>query len=491
MHPFDEMKTWVGFTETDAARLRTLHPVAAPRLAELSEVFYGRILANEDARRVFVDDQQVERLKKTLQAWAAELLLGPHDLAYYERRQRIGQRHVEVGLASRYMFLAMSVYRERLCDIAHQNFGLEEGHDLCESIGKICDLDLAIMTSTYVRGREVRQLETLQEIVVSHLQTTAIVLDERGRVVAATPTAAPLLSVDDPMGLAWEAAFNQTFLQAQSIGHIIGEAIEGRTTTALPRVGLKSDLGERHYRVWIVPLAHAHARVLVQVDDITDSINAEARAIRAESLAQIGALSAAVAHELRNPLAGISGAIQVIARTMPADDRRKPIMEKVEQQVRRLDALVNDLLAFARPTTPDLGRVDLADAGRIVADLVSREAPTCRLSVEGAGVARADSQLVQQILLNLVQNAVQAQEGNGLVMLRVGPAHVDVADDGPGVAESEREKIFAPFFTTRAKGTGLGLAICRKYAQAMGGSVEVVPGPLKGACFRLSLGEAS
>ena len=166
-------------------------------------------------------------------------------------------------------------------------------------------------------------------------------------------------------------------------------------------------------------------------------------------------------------------------------------MDKVEQQVRRLDALVTDLLDFARPVQPKSVTLDLAEAARGVCDGVLREHPALRLRVEGRGEALADSNFVHQVLLNLVLNAAQATEGQGQVRLAVADGWILVSDDGPGISPEAAEKLFQPFYTTRTRGTGLGLAICRKLVGAMGGSIGVATGPLKGAAFLVELPPAT
>ena len=483
MHPFDEMKRWVGFSEADQATLRSLWGVVEPRLDHVTTRFYDQVLASPGAAAVLEDAAQIERLRVTLRVWVQELLLGPWDLAYYARRERIGRVHVEVGLAHRYMFTAMNVMRQTLVDIA-QAAGRS---DADAAIARVCDMDLAIMTGTYMERREERQLSTLQELIVSRLPVTVLLLDPEGRVSAATRPGMRLFGEGDLTGRPWQDALPTTLLEAADLPAQVARALATGREIALPRVDTLVDGQPRNFKIAIVPLEHPNARAMLHVEELTEAIVAESRLARAESLAQLGALSAAVAHELRNPLAGISGAIQVIAASLPADDRRKPIMEKVEQQVRRLDVLVTDLLQFARPAEPRLSDVALHDAARAVAELVRREHPDVDIAVEGEGRARADGNLVQQVLLNLAQNAVQAQEGTGKVRLLVATGRVRVVDAGPGISAENMENIYKPFFTTKTRGTGLGLAICRKLVGAMGGRLEVEPGPLPGACFVVSL----
>ncbi|MFN7145403.1 MAG: ATP-binding protein, partial [Myxococcota bacterium] len=409
-------------------------------------------------------------------------------LAYYERRERIGRVHVEVGLQSRYMFTAMNVFRQGLCRVADESLPPHEAHLTCLSLGRVCDMDLAIMTGTYVSSSEARQVSMLQEILVSHLPVTVLLLDSNGLVTAATRPGTRLFGDVPMIGRPWTQALPAALVAGAELEAQMRHALATNREVTLTRVDVDLDGEARNFQVSLVPLQHPHASVLLHIEELTEAIRAESRLRRSESLAQLGALSAAVAHELRNPLAGISGAIQVLTRSFPPEDRRKPIMEKVEQQVRRLDALVTELLDFARPTEARLGPVVLDDLARQVVELVQRDHPGVTLSAEGAGDAFADPNLVHRILLNLVLNAVQALDGVGEVRLVVAPGRVLVNDSGPGIPEENLEKIFEPFFTTRTRGTGLGLAICRKAAAAMNGRLSLGKGPLPGAAFLLEVG---
>lgn len=179
------MRAWVGFGAEDERLLRALRPDLSPRLPALAEAFYAQVLANPTTRSVLADDAQVARLRATLQAWADELVSGPWDQAYYDRRVKIGQRHVQVGLPSRYMFLAMNVVRGFLCDLATEARGADAAATRV-AIHKVTDLDLAVMTSSYVASREAKQLETLRDVLVAHLPSLAMLVDGGNSVVAAT-----------------------------------------------------------------------------------------------------------------------------------------------------------------------------------------------------------------------------------------------------------------------------------------------------------------
>ena len=248
----------------------------------------------------------------------------------------------------------------------------------------------------------------------------------------------------------------------------------------------------RHFRVTLVPLEHELARLLIHIEELTDVVRNEQRLQQTEALARIGGLAAHMAHEIRNPLAAISATLQVIGGSMAEDDRRKAILGKVQDQVHRLDRLVSDLLGYARPVQVRLEMIDLHAAAR---DAVAASGVPAALVVEAGGCGRADAQHLQQVLVNLLQNARDALLGSGnpvegKVRLRVcaGPALV-VEDDGPGVPAEVQDRLFEPFVTTKTRGTGLGLAISKKLVSGMGGalSLEAAAAPLRGAAFRVSL----
>lgn len=485
-HELDEIKQYVGYSDADLARLRWLWPSVAERLDEVVDHFYERIQSTPGAMAVMRDEAQVHRLKGTLRHWLRQLLNGPHDYDYYGRQQRIGRVHVQVGLPARYMFTAMSVMRDDLCRIAAAVAQPEAQLALAGSIQRVTAIDLAIMTGTYIETRDERQLASLQELIVSNMPVTVLLLDAEGRITASTATSARTLGLQDAVGRHWRDALPPSLVQAADLEHQLARAIATGREISLLRVDAVVNDRSRSFRVTVVPLEHPQARALLHVEEMTDAIETEARLRHAEALAQLGAFSVAVAHELRNPLAGISGAVQVIASSLPQDDGRRPIMQKVEGQIRRLNGMVSELLAFARPAEPRLGTVALGDVARaVLADV--REEGAAQIEVLGDGNAHADPGMVHQILLNLIINAQQAAGAEGRVAVLVQPGRVVVNDSGAGIPPEIAEQIWLPFYTTKTQGTGLGLAISRQLAQTMGGNLVLGAGPLPGAAFVLTL----
>ena len=478
---YDDMKTWLLFAEGDAALLHAMWPSVEGRQQEVIDVFYARILASPEARAVFEDDAQIRRQKAVLAVWLKELFNGPWDAAYAERRRRIGERHVQVGLPHAFMFTAMEVLRERLCDIAHAAFPHTQAHAACKAVGRACAMDLALMTGTYASRREDTEVRTARGLLLSHLPAPALVVCDEDKVIEANRAAVALFGE-----VAVRADIDAVIPRGLWEDGELGQALARGRRDPVVRERVDTDIrGVLHVlRVRVIPLDGVGTR-LVHVEDLTDVVRAEARAQRAESLARVGELSAAVAHELRNPLAGISGAIQVLAGSFGRDDRRATVMTKVRDQVGRLDRMVRDLLAFSRPPDVRARPIDLDPIVDKVIELAGEECSGLLVERVGSGRATADADLVHRIVLNLVQNAV-AMPSVRRIAITVRDGEVCVDDDGPGVPAALRDRIFEPFFTTRTTGTGLGLAICRSAAEAMGGTLTLDPSDI-GASFCLKV----
>jgi len=197
-------------------------------------------------------------------------------------------------------------------------------------------------------------------------------------------------------------------------------------------------------------------------------------------LAQLGEMGAAIAHEIRNPLAGIKGYAQLLQENRSADSISRPAALIVEESL-RLERLVNDLLCFVRPSATPHTPVNPSDVIRRSLEISEPEAACRRVAVvadlaEGLVIA-GDVDGLEQVFLNLLRNSLQAVAEGGILEVRMaerrGMARIEVRDTGHGIPESEWERIFEPFHTTRARGTGLGLAICRKIVEDHGGVIRV------------------
>ncbi|MDQ3652520.1 MAG: ATP-binding protein [Acidobacteriota bacterium] len=217
--------------------------------------------------------------------------------------------------------------------------------------------------------------------------------------------------------------------------------------------------------------------------------------LRVDRINSVGELSAAVVHEVRNPLASIKGAVEILEDEISPTSPRREFAEIIKVEVDRLDALVGEFLRFARPSKPAVAPTSLNEIVQAVCTLITQRAETQRVSVETEVVpdltlVPVDAEQIKQLLLNLAINAIQAMPQGGRLILRTRLATeraiVEVEDTGGGVEPGLQARIFDPFFTTKEKGTGLGLSIAYKIALEHGGSLSVVDGK-QGALFSLSL----
>jgi len=206
------------------------------------------------------------------------------------------------------------------------------------------------------------------------------------------------------------------------------------------------------------------------------------RLSRVEHLAEVGQLAASLAHELKNPLAGIGGAIQVIRDGLKAEHPQRPVLDEVLRQVDRLDRTVKDLLSYARPQPARFCRVDLNRVIERVVLLLESELTVHnqRLEHETAGealVLEADEHQLEQLLVNLTLNAAHASSAGDPIRIRATAdgqgVRLEVQDQGRGMDEATVRRAFEPFFTTKARGTGLGLAICQRIVETHRGSIAL------------------
>jgi signal transduction histidine kinase len=217
---------------------------------------------------------------------------------------------------------------------------------------------------------------------------------------------------------------------------------------------------------------------------------------RAEHLATLGELATGLAHEIRNPLAGIAGVIEIIGRDLPATSPACAVLKDVRQEIARINHILTDLLQTARPHPPKVRKGDLNTTVEHVVMLGRQQA--LAKSIEIAFVKKDaplevehDSDQIHQVLLNLLLNARQAIDKSGAVTVTVksqgSMAVVEVTDNGRGIPPKNLPNIFRPFFTTKGDGTGLGLSLARRIVEDHHGRIEVTSTVDKGSTFTVLL----
>ena len=217
---------------------------------------------------------------------------------------------------------------------------------------------------------------------------------------------------------------------------------------------------------------------------------------RADRLSALGELSAGLAHEIRNPLGSIEGAMQILRRPALPEKTRQEFGELGQKEVDRLKGLLTNFLDFARPQTPKRVPTEPRQLLESIAKLVGETARMAgvRVRIESADGVRAlllDPEQMKQVLLNLVINAIQAMPAGGEVMLRTlsNPDVVilEVQDEGTGIPPEDLERVFNPFVTTRPGGTGLGLSIAYQIVSHHGGHIAARRNPERGMTFAVTL----
>jgi len=249
----------------------------------------------------------------------------------------------------------------------------------------------------------------------------------------------------------------------------------------------------------IVPFVRGHEKpyqYLAMYSDISARKRAEAGLRNQAALAKVGEMVAIVAHEVRNPLAGIRAGLQMLARRSSMDESDRGAMTQMVDRLDLLNAHVTDLLQFAKPRAPRMGAVDLrrllAEIGRLV--FHDGESAAIRYEIDGPGVhALGDVGMLHEIFTNLLLNASQAIGGRGTIAVTIAASDaVDVliSDSGRGIAPSLHGRVFEPFFTTKSNGTGLGLAIVKQLVELHGGEIAIVASDPSGTTIRVRLPRA-
>ena len=217
---------------------------------------------------------------------------------------------------------------------------------------------------------------------------------------------------------------------------------------------------------------------------------------RAEHLATLGEMATGLAHEIRNPLAGIAGVIEIIGRDLPSTSPARAVVKDVRQEITQINRILTDLLETARPHPPQICRSNLNTTVEHTVMLARQQVLSRPIKIELQGApdlpeVEHDSDQIHQVLLNLLLNAVQAIEGAGTVHVEIGSrggyASVVVSDTGRGIPAQLLPNIFRPFFTTKGNGTGLGLSLARRIVEEHHGRIEVSSVVGKGSRFEVLL----
>jgi two-component system sensor kinase FixL len=230
------------------------------------------------------------------------------------------------------------------------------------------------------------------------------------------------------------------------------------------------------------------------IHDLSARVRVEAQLREQAALVRLGEMAAVIAHEVKNPLAAVRGAIQVIGKRLPAGSREGSVVADIIARIDTLNALVKDLLLFARPPQPKPMAIDIVTLLSSTATLLAEDAAHRDVRVTISGTApriMADAELLKIAFVNLLINGAQAMQGQGdisiVVATKDGACRIAVADSGPGIPAEIRDKLFTPFVTTKARGTGLGLSTVKRLVEAHQGRIRVDSPPGGGTTVTIDL----
>jgi signal transduction histidine kinase len=228
--------------------------------------------------------------------------------------------------------------------------------------------------------------------------------------------------------------------------------------------------------------------------DLSARVRMEEQLREQAALVRLGEMAAVIAHEVKNPLAGIRGAVQVIGGRLPQGSREGAVVGEIISRIDTLSGLIHDLLLFARPPQPRPAPVDVSPILSGTAELLNSDPALGAVRIRITGSAPpivADAELLKIVFLNLLVNSAHAMNGKGHIHIRVVAAdetvRVVVADTGPGIPSEIREKIFTPFFTTKSRGTGLGLSTAKRLIEAHRGTIWIDCPPSGGTTVTIEL----
>lgn len=356
-------------------------------------------------------------------------------------------------------------------------------------------LDKQLASSTL----QVGDLRALNENVLRSIASGLLGVDNEGRVIYWNPAARAILGLSD-----------------RDLRRPVEELLPGvgPRLLAASGVGLTGPQGRWelevdgrsgepvHLGLHCSPLLDGQGRTigrLINFQDVTRVHELAEQVRRSERLAAVGGLAASVAHEIRNPLAAISGSAELLGSAALEDDDAR-LLSIIRRESTRLSGLVTDMLAFTRPRPPTRARVSLLRVAREALEHFRADPTNAGLDLrleadDGVPDVEVDAAQLSQVLWNLLRNAAEAMGGRGVVTLEVRarpglpPAlpevELAVVDEGPGIPDDELERIFDPFFTTKERGTGFGLAIVHRIVQDNGGAIELSSTPGQGTVFRL------
>lgn len=328
-----------------------------------------------------------------------------------------------------------------------------------------------------------RNLKNFNETLLDNINSGVISTDSAGLIVFMNGRAHEMLGEVGGVYFHFNDLFENPFGSDGLFDHLIAQEQKNMSLEGILRIPDGGSIPVR-LNTTVAELDDYHGRTIVAIfDDLTEQKAMEEELRRADRLRSLGELSAGVAHEIRNPLTGIATTAQVLKEKLKGEPEKAEYITVILDEINRLDDIIKNLLTFARPLVPDpaetsLGRV-LDEAMSLMSEKANEGGIELTLSVEmDDDTCLIDGDQMKQVALNLIKNGIEASAPGGRVIVSAREAEakkniiVEFSDTGEGILPDVADKLYNPFFTTRAEGTGLGLSITRKIIESHGGSIH-------------------
>ncbi len=324
------------------------------------------------------------------------------------------------------------------------------------------------------RGRDIRFLKNLNNLVINNMDSGLMTVDNDGVILQQNNKALEILSSGDISGQSLQMAVpdmsNLLKTEAGSVHEVSRKQERGDQILRARVSALNDEAGNKKGSI-------------VVFEDVTHLKKLESRVFQSEKMAAIGQLAAGIAHEIRNPLASISGSIQLLQddKNKSAEDQK--LMGIVIKEIDRLNKLITEFLDYARPNTPANNVVNLSELIKEIIDAIKMDknyqAITFKTHIDPEALINGQSDKIKQAIWNIVVNGLQAMESSSQkvldtqVLVQGSNVVVKIKDTGSGIPAQNLKKIFEPFHTTKPKGTGLGLAIVHSILESHKAQIEV------------------
>jgi PAS domain S-box-containing protein len=485
---------FLGLTAHDVEALVALRPLFETHIAAIEDAFYDELLAFPETAQLLGDHTTVERLKKLQRDYLLRITEGKFDEAYFADRLRIGKTHERVGLSPSWYLLAYNIYFKLLVPRVH---AFHAGHsyraqEAVIALEKVFMLDASLAMDAYIASDRYRNFQLLESIV--------------------TDSADAIFSLDaDNRIRTWNRTAEEVF--GWRAEEIVGKPLAMLVPPEVLKMGELQRIDREiardgHCHLETVRLAKGGRRVPVEVSvsllrdpqgnpigrsailrDTTERKRLEEDKLRAERLAVIGAMSARLAHEIRNPLSSITLNIDLVGdeiEVLAADKaggatEARSLLRSIDSEVHRIQRVTEDYLQFARMPKPRRQRILLNDVIAQGLSFMGSLFAAAHVAIDtkfdpSLPAINGDEGQLWQVVLNLVRNSLEAMpEGGTLTVVtrraRSGVA-VMIGDTGKGMTEEERQQIFKPFFSTKPSGTGLGLPLVQQVVAEHGGTIR-------------------